>query len=333
MYDLLIIGQGIAGTLAGIEAIKKKLKILIIDDNQENASQVAAGLVEPISGQRFTLSINQETSLPFAKSYYELLEKQLKTNIIISRKTERYFTNQDQEKIVNKRLKDPGFAPYFGKKTPPPNHTNFKWGGIIINHSFSINTTKLLSTAKAYFKKENILFTETYDPTKLKIQKNNLKYKNILTKTILFCQGAQLEQNPLFTNLPFRSSKGDVLTLKLPHFKTNTNLSFEKWLIPIENNQFKYGATYEWPPYTNQPLESSKQTLLNHLKTFINSPVTVTNHQSGIRCALKTNHPICEAHPIYANIHVLGALGSKGFMHAPYLANQIIQKIHNLCYP
>ena len=54
--DYLIIGQGLAGSLLAWELINRNCKVVIIDNGQENASQVAAGLINPIAGQRFVKS-------------------------------------------------------------------------------------------------------------------------------------------------------------------------------------------------------------------------------------------------------------------------------------
>ena len=65
--DYLIIGQGLAGSLLAWELIQRDCKVVIIDNGKENASQVAAGLINPITGMRFVKSADVDTLLPAAK--------------------------------------------------------------------------------------------------------------------------------------------------------------------------------------------------------------------------------------------------------------------------
>ncbi len=53
MFDFLIVGQGLAGSLLAWELMQRGAKVLIVDNGMPNASQVAAGLINPITGMRF----------------------------------------------------------------------------------------------------------------------------------------------------------------------------------------------------------------------------------------------------------------------------------------
>jgi glycine/D-amino acid oxidase-like deaminating enzyme len=50
--DYLIIGQGLAGSLLSWELLQHGCSIHLIDNQQENASQIAAGLINPVTGMR-----------------------------------------------------------------------------------------------------------------------------------------------------------------------------------------------------------------------------------------------------------------------------------------
>ena len=68
IIDYLIIGQGLAGSLLAWELIQRDCKVVIIDNGKENASQVAAGLINPITGMRFVKSTDVDTLLPDSKT-------------------------------------------------------------------------------------------------------------------------------------------------------------------------------------------------------------------------------------------------------------------------
>jgi glycine oxidase len=71
-YDYLIVGQGIAGSTLAYMLRKKGKQVFIIDKFSPNSSsQVAAGLVNPITGRRIVKSWLADTALPFAFQFYE----------------------------------------------------------------------------------------------------------------------------------------------------------------------------------------------------------------------------------------------------------------------
>ena len=51
--DYLLVGQGLAGSILGWELMQRGCRILIIDQEIGNASRIAAGLINPVTGMRF----------------------------------------------------------------------------------------------------------------------------------------------------------------------------------------------------------------------------------------------------------------------------------------
>ena len=75
MVDFLIVGQGLAGSLLAWELMQRGSKVLIVDSGMPNASQVAAGLINPITGMRFVKTTDVDVLLPTAKAHYSNLEQ------------------------------------------------------------------------------------------------------------------------------------------------------------------------------------------------------------------------------------------------------------------
>jgi hypothetical protein len=72
--DILIIGQGICGTMLSWYLYKEGKSFYVVDDNNTLApSKVAAGLINPVTGRRYSYSWMIDTIMPFAfKSYKEM---------------------------------------------------------------------------------------------------------------------------------------------------------------------------------------------------------------------------------------------------------------------
>jgi len=55
--DFLIVGQGLAGSLLAKELLRRGRTVHVVDDRwKSSSSQVAAGLMTPLTGRRFTLT-------------------------------------------------------------------------------------------------------------------------------------------------------------------------------------------------------------------------------------------------------------------------------------
>ena len=56
-YDFLIVGQGIAGSIIGLQLEQYNQRFLIVDKNEKiTSSKVAAGLMHPMSFKRCVLN-------------------------------------------------------------------------------------------------------------------------------------------------------------------------------------------------------------------------------------------------------------------------------------
>ena len=84
-HDYLIIGQGLAGSLLAWELLQRGCKIMVIDNGLESASQVAAGLINPVTGMRLVKSAEVEHLLPSAMRCYEQLSQLFKQNFYIEK--------------------------------------------------------------------------------------------------------------------------------------------------------------------------------------------------------------------------------------------------------
>ncbi|HWB65164.1 MAG TPA: FAD-dependent oxidoreductase, partial [Chitinophagales bacterium] len=67
MYDFIIVGQGIAGSMLSWFLLRAGQKVLVIDKyNPSSASNIAAGISNPITGRRFVKTWLADEILPFA---------------------------------------------------------------------------------------------------------------------------------------------------------------------------------------------------------------------------------------------------------------------------
>ena len=75
MIDVIIVGQGLAGSILALKLLEKGKRIQIIDSGNNMSSRIAGGIINPITGRRYVRSWNYPLFLKEALSFYTVYEK------------------------------------------------------------------------------------------------------------------------------------------------------------------------------------------------------------------------------------------------------------------
>lgn len=117
--------------------------------------------------------------------------------------------------------------------------------------------------------------------------------------------------------------------IKAPDLKLDVIINASIFIIPIGNDFYKVGATYDWNDKTNDTTEEAKTELLDKLNEVINCEYEVVDHFAGVRPTVKDRRPLVGTHPDYTNLYILNGLGTRGVMLGPFLAKQLYDFIEN----
>ena len=111
-YDVLIVGAGLAGSSLAYRLIERGERVLLITDPDiPSASRVAAGLINPVTGQRLVLQKNIETLLTSAHSFYHQLEARFGRKLLHSREMLRVIRNEKEAAAWQKLIYRDGPKP------------------------------------------------------------------------------------------------------------------------------------------------------------------------------------------------------------------------------
>jgi glycine/D-amino acid oxidase-like deaminating enzyme len=110
--DVLIIGQGLAGSLLAWELLRRQYRILVIDNGEENASQVAAGMINPLTGRRLLKNPDIETLLPAAMNCYRQLAAEFQQQFFVELPMLRILQNPAEQQCALQRLQQADYQPY-----------------------------------------------------------------------------------------------------------------------------------------------------------------------------------------------------------------------------
>jgi glycine/D-amino acid oxidase-like deaminating enzyme len=204
---------------------------------------------------------------------------------------------------------------------------NYDFGYGEIEPVYLIDISSLLSSFRKKLIADQHLLEEHVDITELKITENNIRYKDITADKIIFCDGIESFANPYFKNLPFAPNKGEALIAEIENFPDDIIFKKGMNIVPLKNNLFWIGSSYEWEFENDQPNKIFRERTELILLEWLKAPFKIVDHISSIRPATLERRPFVGFHPLQKNIGILNGMGTKGCSLAPYFANQLAENM------
>ncbi len=329
MVDYLIIGSGLAGISFAETALLNNKKIFVIDCGQKSSSKVAAGLYNPVILKRFTPVWDAQNQLQLLDEFYKNLETKLHLKFDFKKPILRKFFSIEEQNnwfIASDRVELSTFLATQLKKIKIKGiDSPYDYGEV--NHTGYVEVDSLLENYKLYLQSRNSYRIENFDYCLLEIKNGIIQYKDILAKQIVFAEGFGMHQNPFFKELPLDGVKGELLIIKAPELSLDLIINTSVFILPLGNQLFKVGATYNWNDKTNTPTKEGKQELIDRIKEILTCDFEIISHYAGIRPTVKDRKPLIGTHPDFKNIHILNGLGTRGVMLGPSMAKELFDHI------
>ena len=329
--DYIIVGCGLA-SIAFCEQLRANDKSYVVfDDSSQQSSIVAAGLYNPVILKRFSEVWKAKEQLDIALPVYKKIEEDLNIKIDYKLRLLRRFSSIEEQNLWFNASDKPKLEPYLSTQLVNNNNNAidapFGFGEVL--HAGRLDTEKLISAYKDFLNQNQSLIKDSFIHQKLQVEFTLVSYEDVEAKQIVFAEGFGVKKNPYFNHIPLNGTKGEVLIVKAPQLKIDYGVKSSVFIIPLENDLYAVGATYNWTDKSNQPTEDGKQELISKLKTFLKCEFEVAQHLAGIRPTVKDRRPLVGRHPEYQNLYVLNGLGTRGVMIAPYVAEKLYHFIEN----
>lgn len=329
--DYIIVGCGLAGINFCEQLIANNKTFIVLDNNSQQSSTVAGGLYNPVTLKRFTPVWKSKEQLELVSSVYSKIEKRLNTKLDYKIPVRRRFTSLEEQNDWFGKSDREGLANYMSlsiqKNTNANIDAQFGYGEVL--ETGRVDTKRLVLEYKKELKDKALLIEETINYDALKIKTDSVIYKNIEAKHIVFAEGYGIKNNTFFKTLPLIGSKGELVTIKASDLKLDFVLKSSVFVIPLGNDLYRIGSTYERENKNNTVTAKAKEELLNKLKTFVSCQYEVVNQVAGVRPTVSDRKPLVGTHKDYKQIHVLNGLGTRGVMIGPYVAKQLYNAIEN----
>lgn len=322
--DFLIIGQGIAGTVLSYTLMQAGQSVLVIDDYKPNsASRIAAGVINPVSGRRFTVAWQYDRIYPVAEKVYREMEQLLEVPVLKPRDIYNVLPSlQLKEAFIERTagmsyMKDPAEdrVNMYGEWLDQPYGAAIVKGATLLLHS-------LLPAWRNYLTERNSLREERLNLSALEVTPEGVHYAGVSARYLIFCEGAAIVNNPWFNYIPFLLNKGEVLHVQVPGFSTPDIVKRSISMVPRGEDTYWVGATFAWDYPDEAPTADKRAVLESGLKQLLKVPYRVLDQQAGVRPSGTDRRPIMGLHPEFPVLGIFNGLGTKGSSLAPAMAEE-----------
>lgn len=331
MTKYIIVGQGLAGTLLAYQMHKNKIPFkIIVDPAQKSASEVAAGLINPLVFKRLTKSWMADLLFPKMYETYSEIEKLLSIKFIEQKKMIKPLAEQDIP-MWKKRIDQGKMDHYIDRIDQDLKLEGFKeiehYGALM--QTGSCNLSLLIQAMRNLLKKHNYLIEDHLNIDDVTFEDESVYWKDLTADKIIFCRGYQDAKNALFPADSFYLTKGELIEIETKSLCEDYIINKNLFVLPTGNHHFKVGATYQWDTIDEETSEEGKSELLTKLDKLIDTDYTVLNHWAGVRPTVKDRRPILGIHPQNDCLAIFNGLGTKGVMLAPYFSEQMLELLEN----
>ena len=300
---ILIVGQGLAGTVLGWSLTRAGIDWRMMDaGHAAAASRVAAGIINPVTGQRWVKTWRIEELWEETRRFYQDIEQGLGVPLWRELKIRRYWRTARELRILNTKRASGVLAPFV---------ESVDERSCVIAPAARVDVPAMLNAARQRWIAEGRLTEARLDWADLTSE----------TALVIDCTGAAI-RGGCFAAGSWAVSKGEVLRVAVPERDPGLIEHRGHWLLPVPGGDAWVGATHE-PGIDDLSLTAAAwESLLASAERLTGQRCRVADHLAGLWFVARDMRPVVGRHPEHPQRGVFGALGGKGVLYAPWLARQ-----------
>lgn len=317
--DFLIVGGGISGRLLQLELEHRGVSTLVYDNAKGNSSSiVAAGLANPLVGKFFTIGWRATEFFADLDGYYSEIENRLESSFFRPCAMNRIISSAGEQNIWLSKAhqgKYVGFC-HFVDKTIEGIRSPF--GMLEVQKGGELNTVNFLSACANKLSTVDDVFQIS------ELNPSTKTYKDIHYDKIVFCEGIEVSDNPLFRDvIEVVPTKGELLEIETDLQPNGDIYLGGVFMQHLYDKRWRIGSTYQVNDRTLNPTEMMREDLTVKLERTLDLPYQVVNQVVGIRPASLDRKPILGEHPNIKDVYIVNGMGSKAVSLAPLLTKEM----------
>ena len=312
MADFTILGQGLAGSLLAWALQRTGAMVRLVDRPVPGAaSLVAPGLVNPLSGRKFTTNWRAAEARPAATAFYAELEDALGQRFWHATPLLRLPRDADQAHALAARQNEPAAATHIAETFAPGSFADTlddAHGSFLTAGAGWLDVSGLVERLRGKWLAEGAL------------QETEATLDD-LDGTVIDCRGWRAAQDPAWAFIPWKPARGEILDLAIPNEALVPRIyNRGEWLVPVGAGQWRAGATYAWSRFDAPPEIGARLQLEGQLRQWVRVPWHVTGQRCGVRPIVHDFRPVLGRHPATPHWFIFNGLGSHGVSQGPLCA-------------
>ena len=296
---VLIVGQGLAGTLLAWELERVGLEFSIVDAGHARAAtKVAAGIINPVTGRRLVKSEGIETLLPVARECYRGIEQMLGVTLWREMRVRRWFADERERDVFTEKSARGALASFVESADGE---------GFWMRGAARVELGRLIEVSRERWRKRGVLREE---------QVGELKGNEGLAVTI-DCRGAEADGAGV---VDWRYSKGECVELRMSGLDPGVVWNRRHWLVATGDGVAKAGATNEPGRRDFGVTEKARVELEQSVSAMGFREFDVVAQTAGVRVYSPDKRPVMGWTSKEARRGIFCGLGAKGALYAPAMA-------------
>jgi glycine oxidase len=330
--DYLIVGQGLAGSCLAYQLMKRQKKIAVIDLPENNiCTSKAAGLFNPVTGQNLTKTWLADETFSYLHQFYREIQATLGVSFFFPLPLYRPFSTAEEQNEWMGRSIHPNYQSVLEEvhtKSKYP-EVNDELGGITLKSTGYIDTNILMASVRKMIIANGVFLQTRFRHDKLLLSGGSVEFENIRASKVIFCEGAEVINNPWFKSVPIRPLKGETMLIKSA-FQKHVILNRGVYMVPDAlGAKWKVGSTYNLQDKSLGNTEKGRAELISKLTLLLKSSFEIESEDWGIRPTSVDRRPVLGAHPTDDRLMIFNGLGTKGVSLAPYFSDILVRRLEN----
>lgn len=324
--DYIIVGDGYAAFFFAHQLILHQKSFVLFSANEKGASQISAGIVNPLVLKKFTTFWLAAEQIEFLTKTVAEIEAYTGENYLIQEKIHRIFHDEGEKNLWSMKTGTEELKPFLNPEFETLDTVINPFGTGEVNHSARLDVNGFFKGISAYMEEHGMLIKEQFDYTKV----TDSTYEDYNFKNIVFCEGMGVRANPFFTDIQVIANKGHHLKVRLSK-KMDHQYTLKKkhFLFPLNNDVHYYGGSYDPNERANEIDDWKTEELKEGLSAFYPHDFEVVEVNYGFRPTVKDRRPIIGNLPDHQNYYIYNGLGARGILNGCYFSKELYEHIEN----
>jgi len=320
--DYIIVGDGYAGLFFAHQLIKNNKSFVIFSEGKRSASQVSAGIINPVVLKKFTTFWKAQEQIDFLKKSLKEIESYTGKNYLIEKPIHRIFHDENEQRLWLKKSENKELENFLDKNFDHLEAVKNDFNSGIVNQSARLDVSGFFSGLFDFIENKSSIIKEKFNYSEINTSESI--YKNYRFKNIIFCEGMGVKENPYFCDIPVIPNKGHHIKVMLSErIPNDVTIKKKHFLFPLHDNLYFYGGTYDREQLHHHIDESAVDQLKNGLSEFYPYDFEINDVNFGFRPTVKDRRPIIGQHSEHQNLYVFNGLGARGILNGCYFSKNL----------